>query len=448
MEPERRIEKWLRAFAKKRREQAGDAMELRPSARQRLQREIARRGEEKNRGWFASLFSGLRPGLAFAVCFIALGIIGWVLLPNFNQPQPTSLSLAKLSDRKLTPETTAPTLSPPPASVSAPPVAIQKKRAPADKQLEVDTALQPGQPVAVPANREPINAPSEAARETDRTKSTFYLSSNAKTDSAPPSNNAMLAFKKESMSDSLATGGELNKDAGAALPALKPQSASIAGTARTFAANNETRQQTTAQAASAPASAATAAAFDDVKNTTAPTPPATSQLFNRLETSTTRRAIAGAFSAPSPVLASFRVEQNGNDMKVVDADGSVYTGSVQLAQQEIHPVASAATLKSAPATGKIADSYALVPASQNYFFRVAGTNRNLKQNVIFSGNFVPLTNSPFATEGARFGGGGLGGERSNASQSQIDTLLSNSRINGTAVIGNQKPIEVNATPAP
>ncbi|HWC59199.1 MAG TPA: hypothetical protein VHC44_05840, partial [Verrucomicrobiae bacterium] len=112
--------------------------------------------------------------------------------------------------------------------------------------------------------------------------------------------------------------------------------------------------------------------------------------------------------------------------------------------------ASAATLKSAPTTGKIADSYALVPASQNYFFRVAGTNRNLKQNVIFSGNFVPLTNAPFVMEGARFGGGGggLGGERSNASQSQIDTLLSNSRINGTAVIGNQKPIEVNATPAP
>ena len=42
MEPERKIEKWLLAFAKKRRDQAGAGLELHPATRRLLQGEVRR----------------------------------------------------------------------------------------------------------------------------------------------------------------------------------------------------------------------------------------------------------------------------------------------------------------------------------------------------------------------------------------------------------------------
>jgi hypothetical protein len=203
---------------------------------------------------------------------------------------------------------------------------------------------------------------------------------------------------------------------------------------------------------------------------------------------TTRRRIAGAAGTPAPVLVSFRVEQTGNNMKVVDADGSVYTGSVQLAQQE-PPTDSLyhATQNNAPANAAASANNRVTQnqAQQNYFFRVAGTNRNLKQNVVFSGNFVPLTNSQLAGNalgnrgyngalggaGGGGGGGGAGGgapggfgaipaggirgggggapdgfNNNSTTPSTLGTPLSNSGINGTITIGDQKAIDVIATP--
>jgi hypothetical protein len=145
-------------------------------------------------------------------------------------------------------------------------------------------------------------------------------------------------------------------------------------------------------------------------------------------------------SAPAPVLASFRVEQSGNTMRVIDADGSVYTGAVQVAQQE-SPV-RAVSPKNAPSAVPRAQVAGQVQAAQNYSFRVAGTNRNLQQNVVFSGNLIPLTNASVS------GIGGFGGASAAQSQLSAEIQLSNSRISGRAVVGNQKAIEVDATPAP
>src|SRR4051812_868778 len=96
MEPERRIEKLLRSFAKKRREQAGEPMELRPEGRARLHREISRRAAENTgNNFFSTLLSALRPRLAFTVCFVALAcLIGWLLMPALNHPKPSTLAAA------------------------------------------------------------------------------------------------------------------------------------------------------------------------------------------------------------------------------------------------------------------------------------------------------------------------------------------------------------------
>lgn len=464
MEPERRIEKWLRAFAKKRREQAGDSMELRPAARQRLQREVARLSAEKSRGWFANLFSGLRPALAFAVCFVALAVVGGIFLVNNNRPQPAdSLSMAKLSERKLASRKEEPAIAAPSASMNAP-VSIEEKKALADKQSEVPTAPSPAPTVAAPtviagANRESIGARTEAAKETDQDAAALAqneLSVTTKIAAGTPSSNTLFAFKNETTADSFAAGtsGELNKDVASTASTLAPD---LAGTGQTLAANEQTRRRAVVPQPSA-APAASGAFFDSAKATTAATPPSASQLFNRVDRLAMQQRAAGGRAAGSPaaqppVLASFRVEKTGNAMKVIDADGSVYTGSVQMVQAADGLVAPG-TLKGAPSAAKIPEGHALVPAVQNYFFRVAGTNRNLNQNVVFSGNFVSLTNGQFAAGARAFGGtgggGGAGGPVAGATQPNPkgETLLNNSRITGTVTIGNQKEISVNATPVP
>jgi len=92
-------------------------------------------------------------------------------------------------------------------------------------------------------------------------------------------------------------------------------------------------------------------------------------------------------------------------------------------------------------------------SAQNYFFRVAGANRSLKQNVVFSGNLLPLSNATahaaqnyFSSTG---GGGGAGGQSKLADASAAQQqLFSNSRIEGTVTIGRTNQIEINAMPVP
>jgi hypothetical protein len=88
-------------------------------------------------------------------------------------------------------------------------------------------------------------------------------------------------------------------------------------------------------------------------------------------------------------------------------------------------------------------------AAQNYSFRVEGTNRTLKQAVVFSGNLV--ANGNLMANGQQkfdrnFGGAGGGGAGGAQQQAALTNQLpwSNSRIAGTAIVGKTNNIEVNA----
>ena len=166
----------------------------------------------------------------------------------------------------------------------------------------------------------------------------------------------------------------------------------------------------------------------------------------------------------TPILTSFQVQQNGAEIRVVDQDGSVYSGYVQSGA----PAAGgAATFTSNEIPGSPMPAEAPAPASQferkdangnpigaptgqNYNFRVAGMNQSLKQNVVFTGNLLAITNGTSVAQAENYSGnvgGGAGGGGQNAPAGQLQTgLLSNSRISGTAVIGTTNQIEINAVP--
>jgi hypothetical protein len=191
-------------------------------------------------------------------------------------------------------------------------------------------------------------------------------------------------------------------------------------------------------------------------------------------------ALAVREAASPAVLASFQVEQAGQVLRITDSDGSIYTGSLELANaarrtRAARADAPAATFAArAPAraleqeTASSLDSDA--PTQKTYAFRVAGTNRSLQKNVVFTGNLLTTTNlilslrsvSNFSIGGAlgkadrqdafsyratNLGAGGdLGASPFVTAQPGFLPLL-NSRISGKVVVGSGKPVEINALPA-
>jgi hypothetical protein len=443
MEPERPIEKLLRAFTKKRRDQAGDSMQLRPATRQRLQQEISRRSAAKSGGGFLSnLFFGFRPRLAFALCSIAILVIGGgIFLASFgNKKNHSQLASANSTSPKTpNPEPTAPAFAPPPAA--APVVAYDEQ----DKRGAISTD-------------KPSGASETPAKEITLPPNALKLVTTAK-NGAEPSNSPVgvtvasapsAIYKTESASaDSLSGARDLNKDVAnrAPQPMTPPAETAPARIATPTLAQREQEKKSEAQKQPSYAAAPSAAFRESAKFDAFAQLPVASQAYNRMDNPPDGKRAFRSVNVPAPVLTSFRLEQNGRDLRVVDADGSIYTGAVEIARQEsAAPAAFGGPPKNKPVAAPSTKTSSQA-AAQNYFFSVAGTNRNLNQNVVFSGNLIPLTNILSLRSNAGAFGGALRTGRPAPAMPE-PSLLSNSRISGKAVIGNEKEIEVNATPAP
>jgi hypothetical protein len=135
-------------------------------------------------------------------------------------------------------------------------------------------------------------------------------------------------------------------------------------------------------------------------------------------------------SQPRGVLTSFDLEQSGQELRIRDGDGSIYTGYAEpLAAVSGPPTAAprkavvTRAFKAAgakvPATGVVAG---LPNAASNlYFFKVSGTNQTLNQKVVFTGNIVVSSNASLP--------------------------VLNGPISGRAVVGEGQAIPINAMPA-
>jgi hypothetical protein len=115
-------------------------------------------------------------------------------------------------------------------------------------------------------------------------------------------------------------------------------------------------------------------------------------------------------SPPNPqVLTTFQLLQSGEIVRIIDADGSIYEGTLRPAQ-----------------------------AGQAFSFRAAGTNRTLNQLVVFTGDFQPAAHEITLEAGRAHGGAaGAGIQQGRPVQSQP---TSDSRLGGqsrSAVIQQQ-----------
>ena len=402
-EPERTIEKLLRAAAKKRGEEAGAPFELHPADRRVLQGEVARRFARPahEARWLPHRLARLWPICVGAVGIIAvLGTAIWLLMPVTGNER-SAMSLAQNQTMGDTEAAKLPS-SPPLASPAMPP----PPPGPGGGEMSGGLAS--------------VETPSPARASEIR-----------QLNELPP---------------------QLAKDAIVA-PDLHEAKEKLGLAASAQLADREKKEPVQLAAPGGASSLAPAGAVSDAF------PFANSQRFVQSVPAPNAQAVFTDKAAPArPVLASFQLQQAGSQLQIVDGDGSVYSGSVRLedaarrvrsakTEAPTDALATRAPVESLERKSASTSLYYDSPTSQNFAFRVAGTNRSLNRRVVFTGNLVTDTNPGPALQASTNLSleGGLGGAQ-NAPAQQGLLQLNNSRISGKVVVGSGAAVEINALP--
>lgn len=444
MEPERKIEKWLRAYAKKRKGQSGGPFDLHPATRRLLHGEIARNksksGDKEDES--TSLWEVFRRDWAFLLGF-ALCI--FLVAAVFFHGLTTSKHVA---------QTAAPG---------------NLAQLPRDARSQADNEKIP-ETLGVPTTnrRSTLADNKDFNRLTNNTAPTTFAFN-----TPPAPQRAEIPPPASMPADNLE----------AALPQPAPPPPAV--TTASPAADLPVAEAPAAPAMQpAPAGHAGESAFS--KNEEPQTRAASRQMLtaqNRFKNTSAPRNI--------PVLTKFQVQQNGNTIRIVDHDGSVYEGTLfqgepaivtATVQSSMKPTDKSAGIISGQAhespegafparensnaaattAGGIPPGNApheRSPSAQNYFFMVSGTNRTLNQRVIFTGNFkanlataeslkkTPQLDSDSLNSVNRDGFGGGGIYMVSAATNQFAQFpWSNLLIKGTAIINHTNRISINAKP--
>jgi hypothetical protein len=460
MEPERKIEKLLRAYAKRRRAKAGDPLKLHPATRRLMQGEVARNSPKPDEESASmTLWELFRQQWAFLLGFSLIVFFGAMLfLPTLSSAKKKAQAVTAMSNLK--------------QIGMAAHIAVEDNNGKLPNSLDALTNELGSEKFLIdPESGKPF----------------IYVAGGVNLDSLP--SNSVLAYSPADNNGRtvLFANGDVQRLNDARLSELTNR-----GLSQLVAANDSVREQQAEAPAAIMVSSGNVAAAPPVSGQSKSADlaiadqnvgelaanrsgvPATS--YDRLvaaQTNSLQFATAAsqnlAFGLqnsfkntstpgnPAHVLANFQVQQNGNTIHIVDQDGSVYDGSLlpehAVAQNEPVPVAMPAQEVTPPQIQNkdlSADKITL-PAAQNNFFRVTGMNRTLKQNVVFIGNLLATSNATTnlqQTFGVRGGGGGGGGFGGGQTQQVLTNQLpwSSSRITGTAIISDTNQIEINAEP--
>ena len=146
-------------------------------------------------------------------------------------------------------------------------------------------------------------------------------------------------------------------------------------------------------------------------------------------------------SRAANVLNTFQVQQQGSEIRVLDADGSTYTGKIeQLANNAELDSRITARRDAAKQTRRYAAKAAPEneSAAPQSYFRATGFNVSLKKTLVFEGNYAAPPAQQPATATAN--------DRERAEQNR-----DRARIVGTVRVNGEAPVEVDAiaeTPEP
>jgi len=443
MESERHIEKLLRAWAKKRRDETGGPFDLHPATRRLLQGQVTRQfaKDQQQRRWMFELFVRLRPRVVWGAALIVVLALASLWLPTLTRNK----SRASLDKHELAVRRTADVMSPQPTVPSAArPVANEGLT----KAKDTDPA--PSTMVAGAAASRGIHFEGEYV---------VADSASALRDLPPAQASSSIAAEAPAARVQTNTRPSLASDATLAA-AAKPQPADqFLNRPGSNTGEVELALKSPVAAGLSPSVAPVPTASDNILRFYADKlketrEPGTSggRRFTRVELPSTTTASAGKSQAAQPVLSSFEVEQTAQQLRIVDADGSIYTGSVQLAgaRPRLRSAEAQQIAVGESSQGRLGPTSAIAfdaagEPGQIYSFRVTGTNRTLNQSVVFTGSLTAMTNA--AAFGQVTSNLGATGGRSQLPSAPPTLLpLVNSRISGKAIIGRSTEVEINAVP--
>lgn len=383
-EPKRPMEQMLEALAKARRAEFGDDPKMPNPMRARLHDEIARAGaaegekSESRPSWLTMFWPRVTVAAALATLLVLVPAIWW----NQSHPIAGSGNLA-LRDRatagaaqELNPALPAEnTLSNAPTAASASKPAVNLAD---NSQVKIESGGATAAKAEEWAASAGVRQGSSIELPSEETKGLDKEIASAKTKSAPAAAPPVVADSKDS------EGMAKTKP-----PASQPLSAGSVATVQQFS-----QQQ----------------AVQSFRNN--------AQQASRAEN----------------VLNTFQVQQDGNEIRVVDADGSTYTGRIE-------QVAKSAKLNSGIAARhgamKQMPAFAAKPAQENElaspqsYFRATGYNVSLKKSLVFEGNYDASPQQQPTMNGSD--------DRQRAEQSS-----GRARIVGTVRVNGEAPMEVDA----
>jgi hypothetical protein len=134
------------------------------------------------------------------------------------------------------------------------------------------------------------------------------------------------------------------------------------------------------------------------------------------------------------ILNEFQVEQTDHEIRVVDNDGSTYSGKLEpLGQNDARSIFNQKRNYAAPSSRAPAsfDDKAQA-ANTEFYFRATGYNSSLKKRVVFEGNYI----APSAAAQKK-----VAEAKVEAEERDEQTLA---RITGTAKIPGESPLQIDA----
>ena len=433
------MDELLRAYAKKRREQAEPALEMHPATRKLLQDEVKRTcgatpapaPKQSRSSWFSARWPLGALGGALAVLLLMFTVfhtpapkpspatlkeegIGKkeensdLLTRNpFAAPAPTERNLSEAKPMLRAPEPLAESKS---AARDAQPGDLDSHAAQENGSAVVSTA-----PAGVPLAANSVAAAPLAEGTAAPAPLVSSVASTTSTPLLPPTS----VTPQTAAAPAPAIAGNIAP--AAALPPVR----SFARDARQGGLYGGALHQNVS-AAGSPAPASVPAAVNDGSVVVAGE-------FVQVHDRARGRATE---SLPSSVLSMFHFSRAGQNVRVVDADGSVYDGQVL---GEI-PVAAA--------TEQFARKPKDANQNANYAFKVAGTNHNLQQNIIFTGNVLAMPVAAPAGQVAAQNQNRNASQAQNAQSNGLAQTAQNSRITGKVQVGGGKEFKIEAKPPP
>ncbi len=476
MPPEnnRNMEEWLKACADQRRREQGAPFELHPATREMLLAEAARTcpvesisATTGNRLWFERWW----PRLAWGSAIFACSVVIMLVLRAPNPPIPQVGSMDARSDQRLA-LAKQETVDRSPAKVEderplPPPAAAPAKESVSATNAKDYAMTKP------PASMAPMAAP--AARPVPRESETMQMrryglaapapapaSTPAPLNTAPARAMPSGASRREKAAVTLAT----PSTDGARLTGLK--ASATKGSVETSPSN-----QPAAPGTATPQDRFDLAAIESKakKSNDQGTNNAPRQIDNtrlRFSNVDVRSRYRRNFNSPAelPVLNSFELEQTGSQIRIVDADGSVYEGRIAPAEapkdlaENRRAVSASGVLTQAPAVQPAAAANAGMgqtidndASAASYNFRAVGTNRTLNQRVVFSGNYMNTASAP-SQAANNIGNRTVPSVANNqaAAKAQLQSnqlpIGGGAQIQGQAFIGTNNQVEINALEHP